>query len=67
MYAFRVTAKQNIGGGKSKIAKGTSVQVVEQNCSSPQVKTVLEAYKQQLGVDISGISATMGYFTVEKL
>lgn len=45
MYAFKVTAKQNIAG---KIAKGMSVQVVEQNINSPQLKTTLEAFKNNL-------------------
>lgn len=51
MYAFKVTAKQNIAG---KIAKGMSVQVVEQNSSSPQLKTIMEAFKKQLGIEIKG-------------
>ena len=46
-YAFKVTAKQNIAG---KIAKGMSVQCVEQNTNSPQLKTILEAFKTQLGL-----------------
>ena len=49
MYAFKVTAKQNIGG---KIAKGMSVQCVEQNTNSPQIKTIMEAFKNQLGIEI---------------
>lgn len=63
-YAFKVTAKQNIGG---KIAKGMSVQVVEQSTNYPQIKTILEAFKKQLGIEITGSSVTIGYFTVEKL
>ncbi|MDH6306288.1 hypothetical protein M2459_002651 [Parabacteroides sp. PF5-5] len=63
-YAFRVTAKQNIG---SKIAKGMSVQVVEKSTNSPQVKTILEAFKNQLGIDVKGISISTSYFIVEKL
>ncbi len=35
-YAFKVTAKQNIGGSKG-IAKGMSVQCVEKSISSPQI------------------------------
>ena len=43
-YAFKVTAKQNIGGSKG-IPKGLSVQCVEQGVSSPQIKNILEANK----------------------
>ena len=50
-YAFKVTAKQNIAG---KIAKGMSVQCVEQNTNYPQLKTILEAFKTQLGIEIKG-------------
>lgn len=65
-YAFKVTAKQNIGGNKG-IAKGMSVQCVEQSTSLPQIKTILEAFKRQHGIEIKGISVSTGYFTVEKL
>lgn len=50
-YAFRVTAKQNIGG---KIVKGMSVQCVEKSISTPQIKTILEAFKNQHGIEIKG-------------
>lgn len=63
-YAFKVTAKQNICG---KIAKGMSVQCVEQSTNSPQIKTILEAFKTQLGIEVKGISVSTSYFTVEKL
>ena len=65
-YAFKVTAKQNIGGSKG-IAKGMSVQCVEKSTSLPQIKTILEAFKNQHGIEIKGISVSTGYFTVEKL
>ena len=64
-YAFRVTAKQNIGGSKG-IAKGMSVQVREEG-GNPGVNDVLAAFKQQLGIEIKGITVTMDYFTVQKL
>lgn len=64
MYAFKVTAKQSIAG---KIAKGMSVQVVEKGCTTPQIKTILEAFKSQMGIEIKGVSVSIGYFTVEKL
>ena len=63
-YAFKVTAKQNIGG---KIAKGMSVQCVEESISSPQIKTILDAFKNQFGLEIKGISVSTNYFTIEKL
>ena len=64
-YAFKVTAKQNIAG---KIVKGMSVQCVEQNTNSPQqLKTILEAFKTQLGIEIKGVSVSTSYFTVERL
>ena len=63
-YAFKVTAKQNIGG---KIAKGMSVQCVEQNTNSPQIKTIMEAFKNQLGIEIKGIEVSKSYFNVERL
>lgn len=63
-YAFKVTAKQNIAG---KIAKGMSVQCVEQNTNSPQLKTILEAFKTQFGIEIKGVSISTSYFTVERL
>ena len=65
-YSFKVTAKQNIGGNKG-ISKGLSVQCVETGISSPQIKTILDAYKRQHGIEIKGISVSVGYFTVEKL
>ena len=65
-YAFKVTAKQNIGGSKG-IAKGMSVQCVETGTNSPQIKTILEAFKRQHGIEIKGISVSTSYFSVEKL
>lgn len=64
-YAFKVAAKQNIGGSKG--IKGMSVQCVEKSISSPQIKSILEAFKNQHGIEINGISVSVGYFTVEKL
>ncbi len=63
-YAFRVTAKQNIGG---KIAKGMSVQIVEKGSSSPQIKTILEAFNTQLKIEIKGVSVSTSAFIIEKL
>ncbi len=64
-YAFKVTAKQNIGGSKG-IAKGLTVQISKTG-GSPNVNDILAAYKQQLGIDIKGITVTTGYFSIEKL
>lgn len=50
IYAFRVTAKQNIGGSKG-IAKGMSVQIRKEG-GNPGVNDVLAAFKQQLGIEI---------------
>ena len=63
-YAFKVTAKQNIS---AKLVKGMSVQVVEKSTNSPQIKTILEAFKTQLGIEVKGISVSTSYFTIEKL
>lgn len=65
-YSFKVTAKQNIGGSKG-IAKGLSVQCVETGISSPQIGTILEAFKRQHGIEIKGITVSKSYFIVEKL
>lgn len=64
MYAFKVTANQNING---KIAKGMSVQVVERSCDYPQTKTILEGFKNQLGIELKGTSVSRSSFTVERL
>lgn len=64
-YAFKVTAKQNIGGSKG-IAKGLSVQCVEKSTNSPQINTILEAFKRQYGIEIKGITVTKNAFDVEK-
>ena len=66
-YAFKVTAKQNIAGKIAKGMRGMSVQCVEQNTNSPQLKTILEAFKTQLGIEIKGVSVSTSYFTVERL
>ena len=44
-----------------------SVQCVEQSTNSPQIKTILEAFKTQLGIEVKDISVSTSYFTVEKL
>lgn len=63
-YSFKVTAKQNIGG---KIGKGMTVQVFEKASSAPTLKSIIEAFQTQLGIDLKNISISSGYFTYEKL
>jgi len=41
--------------------------VVTTGTSSPGINHILEAYKQQLGIEIKGISVSTGYFNIEKL
>jgi hypothetical protein len=64
-YGFKVTTKQPIAGGK--IPKGITVQVIEQSSSSPQIKTIIEAYNKQLGTSMTTSSVSLSYFTVEKV
>ena len=64
-YAFKVTAKQNIGGSKG-IAKGMSVQISKEG-SNPNVNDILAAFNRQLGIEIKGISVSTSYFNIEKL
>lgn len=66
-YVFKVTAKRNIGGAKG-IAQGLTVQVVEPSVSKPMVKTILAAYKQQLGIELpKSCGVTDGAFTWERV
>lgn len=65
LYAYRATAKQNIGGSKG-IAKGMSVQISKDG-GSPGINDVLAAFKTQLGIEIKGISVSLSYFNIEKL
>lgn len=63
-YSFKVTAKQDIGG---KIGKGMTVQVFEKSATTPQLKSILEAFKNQHGIEFKNISIATSYFTFEKL
>ena len=63
-YSFKVAAKQNIGG---KIGKGMTVQVFEKSTTAPSLKSIIEAFQTQLGIDLKNISVSTGYFTYEKL
>lgn len=64
-YAFKVTANRNIGGSKG-IAKGMTVQISKEG-SAPNINDILAAYKNQLGIEIKGISVSTGAFTIQKL
>lgn len=66
-YVFKVTAKRDIGGSKG-IAKGLTVQVVEPRSSKPSVNHILEAYKNQLGIELpKSLGVSDGCFTWERI
>ena len=44
-----------------------SVQVVEPSSSQPQIGHVLDAFKQQLGIEVKGYSISLSYFNIERL
>lgn len=61
-YAFRVTAKhwrENRQRHECTVC-GTSFYPA-------QIKTILNAFKTQLGLEVKGVSVTTGLFTIEKL
>ena len=66
-YSFNVTAKRDIGGGKSKIPKGCTVQVFEKSSSGAQVPTIRAAFERHLGIEVKGYSLSTSYFEIEKL
>lgn len=61
-YAFKVTVKNSYG----KYVKGLTVQVVHASCSAPTTKEILQAFKDQLGIDINTATPNTT-FMVEKL
>jgi len=65
MPAFKVTAKQDCGGGKIK--KGLSVQVVQPTANTPDAPHIAEAFEKQLGIKVSPSSVYTSYFIIEKL
>ena len=65
MYAFKLTAKSSSINGK--VPKGVSVQVVSTSMSSPNSKEIAEALKNQLGIDLKGMSVYSSQFIVERL
>ena len=58
-YAFKVTVKNSYG----KYVKGLTVQVVHASCSAPTTKEILQAFKDQLGIDIN----TRGYACIKRI
>ena len=61
-YAFKVTVKNSYG----QYVKGLTVQVVHASCSAPTTKEILQAFKDQLGIDINTATPNTT-FMVEKL
>ncbi len=61
-YAFKVTVKNSYG----KYVKGLTVQVVHSSCGAPTTKEILQAFKDQLGIDINTATPNTT-FMVEKL
>lgn len=61
-YAFKVTVKNSYG----KYVKGLTVQVVHASCGAPTTKEILQAFKDQLGIDINTATPNTT-FMVEKL
>jgi len=61
---FKVTANRAIAG---KIGKGSSVQVTKTTSNTPMLSEVMEAYKNQLGIEVKGYSISISYFTIEKM
>ena len=68
-HAFRLTAKQDIrkqNSGTVVIAKGMSIEHVEQCSSSPDTANVKKTIKQRFGVDVS-LNSVSHDFDVVKL
>lgn len=63
-YAFRVTAKRMIAG---KIPSGSTVQVIKDQPTTPSPQQILDAYEDQLGIVVKGVSISSSYFDIEKL
>ncbi len=61
-YAFKVTVKNTY----NKYVKGLTVQVVHDSCGQPTTREILQAFKNQLGIDINPYTPPTT-FTVEKL
>jgi len=64
-YAFKLTTKQPIAGGK--IPKGVSFQHIEQNSSGVNMANLVKTIKTQFGIEISSSSISSSYFEITKL
>jgi hypothetical protein len=64
-YAFKLTTKQPIAGGK--IPKGVSFQHIEQSSTGPQMTNVAKTIKSQFGIEVSSSAISSSYFQVDKL
>jgi len=64
-YAFKLTTKQPIVGGK--IPKGVSFQHVEQSSTAPQMSNVAKTIKAEFGFDVSSSAISSSYFEIKKL
>lgn len=65
-YTFKVTAKKDICANGLRIGKGMVVQICKEG-GAPGINDILAAFKQQLGIEIKGVSVTTSYFNIEKL
>lgn len=65
-YTFRVTAKKNISANGQRIGQGMVVQICKEG-GNPGINDILAAFKQQLGIEIKGVSVSTSYFNIEKL
>lgn len=61
---FRVTAKRAIA---NKIPKGSTVQVIKDGTATPTPTQILDAYENQLGIIVKGVSVQTSYFDIKKL
>lgn len=64
-YAFKLTTKQPIAGGK--IPKGASFQHIEQSSTAPQMSNVAKTIKAQFGIEVSSSAISSSYFEITKL
>jgi hypothetical protein len=63
-YAFKLTTKQPIAGGK--IPKGVSFQHIEQSSTAPQMTNVAKTIKSQFGIEVSSSAISSSYFQIDK-
>lgn len=64
-YAFKLTTKQPIAGGK--IPKGVSFRHIEQSSTAPQMSNVTKTIKSEFGLEISSSAISSNYFIIEKI